>query len=101
MVVDLFAAHRFVSKQNLKACYTSISEINESWSGSRLLGWTLPSCLGGCTGVVQVMDVFINAVFKNKVRRQYLAWKAMEIRVFFFHFDGPLPHGSLLLRLAT
>lgn len=36
---------------------------------------------GGCTGVAQVMDVYVNSVFKHDVRRQYLKWKAAEIQV--------------------
>jgi len=39
---------------------------------------------GGCTAIVQVMDVFVNAVFKSFVRKKHLSWRAAEIKVLLF-----------------
>lgn len=36
---------------------------------------------GGCTSLVQVMDVWVNSVFKGNVRKQFLSWKSKEIQV--------------------
>ena len=36
---------------------------------------------GGCTGLVQVMDVWVNSVFKASVRNKYIKWRAEKIQV--------------------
>ncbi|EPS72038.1 hypothetical protein M569_02720 [Genlisea aurea] len=64
LVVDLYAAHR--------------DSLTRTWlkdSGVDIL--YIP---GGCTNILQVMDVYVNAVFKKDVRNQYMQWKADEIR---------------------
>lgn len=36
---------------------------------------------GGCTGILQVMDVHINAIFKRHVKAHYVSWRARQIQV--------------------
>ena len=36
---------------------------------------------GGCTSLVQVMDVTVNAIFKANVRNRYIRWRADKIEV--------------------
>lgn len=56
----------------------------------RVLQWLKESGIdvlfipGGCTAIAQVMDVFVNAVFKNNVRKSYVKWRSLEVRVFHF-----------------
>lgn len=83
MVLDLFAAHRSKKKplphhiRFLPPCFRD--ERVRAYTAEA--GVDLAYVPGGCTAMVQVMDVFVNSVFKSLVRKQYLGWKAANIQV--------------------
>ncbi len=99
IVLDLFSAHRFdkttvqISHEVffLTQGHPSAILLEKQRSGCHLCArfkfirkkvCVLPLSYlpGGCTSVVQVMDVYINAPFKKTVKGYHQRWRASEIQ---------------------
>ena len=63
LIVDLFSAHRD----------------ERVLSFLRAKGVDILFIPGGCTGILQIMDVVVNGPFKRFIRRCYMKWRAEQI----------------------